>query len=133
MNTKSLIIIKPDAVKRKLFGEILDRFLKRDYTVTEMKMMNIPESLAKKHYAEHKERPFFDELVSFITSGPVIVFVVEGPNAVNAIRKMVGETDPQNALPGTLRGDYANSIASNLIHASDSDDSAKREIELFFG
>lgn len=130
---KSLVIIKPDSVKRSLIGDIISRFEKRGYIICDMKKMTISEKLAGKHYEEHKDKWFFSVLVDFIVSGPVVVFTIEGANAVEAARSTIGSTDPKDALPGTIRGDYGNSIASNLVHASDSIDSAKREIELFFG
>lgn len=130
---KSLVIIKPDSVRRSLIGDIISRFERRGYIISDMKKMNIDRELAGQHYGEHKDKWFFSVLVDFIVSGPVVVFTIEGENAVEAARSTIGATDPKDALPGTIRGDYGNSIASNLVHASDSIDSAKREIELFFG
>lgn len=129
----TLVIIKPDAVARGIAGKIIDRFEQRGYLINKVKMMKISEELASKHYQEHKDRPFFGELVDFITSGKSIIINIEGNDIVNAARKMIGSTDPSKAEPGTIRGDFGNIISSNLIHASDSEASALREIELFFG
>lgn len=131
--TRSLIIVKPDGVSRGLVGEIISRFEKRNYSIYAIKMIQISRELAEEHYREHVGKVFFEELVSFITSGPVVVAVLEGESAVDVIRSSVGATNPQDANPGTIRGDFGNSIAANIIHASDSEDSAKREINLFFG
>ncbi|HCB64207.1 MAG TPA: nucleoside-diphosphate kinase [Fusobacteria bacterium] len=131
-NSNTLIIIKPDAVERGLSGKIIDRFEQKGYKISTIKMMEISENIAEQHYVEHKDKPFFGELVDFITSGPSIVLKLEGNNVVNAARKMIGSTDPSESMPGTIRGDFGNSIASNLIHASDSEQSASREIALFF-
>ena len=131
-NNNTLIIIKPDAVERGLSGKIIDRFEQKGYKISTIKMMEISENIAEQHYVEHKDKPFFGELVDFITSGPSIVLKLEGNNVVNAARKMIGSTDPSESMPGTIRGYFGNSIASNLIHASDSEQSASREIALFF-
>ena len=129
----TLIIIKPDAVERGLTGKILDRYLQKGYIISEMKMLQISDELAGKHYAEHDGNPFFDELVSFITSGASVALILTGGNVIAAARKMNGATNPQYAEPGTIRGDFAHDIAANLVHASDSPESAEREIKLFFG
>lgn len=125
-------MLKPDAVKRRLSGEVLSRFEKRGLKIMAAKMMIIDKSLAEKHYGEHSEKPFFKDLVDYITSGPVLATVIEGEECVSLIRKMVGATNPQESDLGTIRGDYAIDTGRNIIHASDSVDSANREIALFF-
>ena len=127
------MMVKPDGVASGLTGEVISRIERKGYKISQLKKMTISEELAKKHYGEHSEKPFFGELVSFITSGPVVAMVVEGEDVVATIRRMVGVTDPKEAMPGTIRGDYAVEIGSNIVHASDSDESAAREIKLFFG
>ncbi len=129
---RTLVILKPDAIQRGIVGEILTRFEKRGFKVVGLKMMQVPRELAEKHYLEHKDKPFYDELVEFITAGPVVVFVVEGKNAIANVRNMVGVTNPEEAFPGTIRHDYGLHIGKNIIHASDSKESAEREIDLFF-
>lgn len=130
---ETLVIVKPDAVRRSLIGEILRRIEERDLRITDLRMMRIDEDLADRHYAEHREKPFFGELVGFITSGPVVVARVEGEDAVTVVRDLMGPTDPKDAPPGTIRGDYGEVITENLVHGSDSPESAKRELDLFFG
>ena len=125
-------MLKPDAVKRRLAGEVLGRFEKRGLKVMAVKMMIINSDLAEKHYGEHSEKPFFKDLVEYITSGPVLATVIEGEECISLIRKMVGATNPQEADLGTIRGDYAIDTGRNIIHASDSAASAVREISLFF-
>ncbi|MBI5681142.1 MAG: nucleoside-diphosphate kinase [Methanobacterium sp.] len=132
MIERSLVMLKPDAVLRRLMGTVLTRFEERGLKVVAVKMMNISEDLAKEHYGEHEEKPFFNDLVSYITSGPVLATVIEGDECISLIRKMVGATNPKEADLGTIRGDYALETGRNIIHASDSLESAKREIELFF-
>jgi nucleoside-diphosphate kinase len=132
MTERSFVMIKPDAVLRRLMGTVLTRFEKRGLNVVALKMMEISEDLAKEHYIEHTEKPFFSDLVSYITSAPVLAMVIEGEGCISLIRKMVGATDPKEANIGTIRGDYALQTGRNIIHASDSLQSAKREIELFF-
>lgn len=129
---RSFVAIKPDGVQREVVGELLTRFEKKGVKIIGMKLMEISNSLAKKHYEIHKERPFFDELIKFITSGPVVALVMEGENIVDVIRGMVGATKAGDARAGTIRGDYVLDTGQNLIHASDSLENAKREIELFF-
>jgi nucleoside-diphosphate kinase len=129
----TLLIVKPDGVRRGLIGEVLRRAEAKGLRVTEMRMMHVERSLAEEHYAEHRERPFFDDLVSFITSGPVVVARLEGEGAIGAWRTIMGPTDPAAAPPGTLRGDYCLLITENLVHGSDSPESAERELKLFFG
>lgn len=129
---KTLVLLKPDAVQRGLVGEILSKFEKKGLKIVALKLVNVSKELAHRHYAEHKEKPFFKGLVEFITAGPTLSMVVEGENAIAAVRKLAGATNPQNADPGTIRHDYGMVTGRNLIHASDSAQSAKREIELFF-
>lgn len=126
-------MVKPDGVASGLAGEVISRIERKGFTVAELKKMQIDEALAKKHYQEHADKPFFSELVSFITSGPVVAMIVEGEGVVETIRSMVGATDPKLAAPGTIRGDLAVDIGKNIVHASDSPESAGREISLFFG
>ena len=125
-------MLKPDAVKRKLAGKIISRLEEKGLKIVAAKMMIIDEDLAKKHYAEHQKKPFFKDLVDYITSGPVLATVIEGGECISLIRKMVGATNPKEADLGTIRGDYAIDTGRNIIHASDSPASAKREISLFF-
>ncbi|MGZ7043613.1 MAG: nucleoside-diphosphate kinase [Methanobacterium sp.] len=132
MSEKSFVMIKPDAVLRRLIGTVLSRFEKRGLKIVACKMMEISEDLAKKHYGEHSEKPFFNDLVSYITSGPVLAMVIDGDECITLIRKMVGATNPKEADIGTIRGDFALQTGRNIIHASDSPQSAKREIALFF-
>lgn len=129
---RTLVILKPDAIQRGIVGEIISKFEKKGFKIVGLKMIQVDKNLAEKHYIEHKGKPFYDELVEFITSGPVVVFVVEGRNAISNVRKMVGATNPEEALPGTIRHDYGLHIGKNIIHASDSKESAEREIDLFF-
>ena len=130
---ETLVIAKPDAVRRRLVGEILRRIEERELRITDLRMMVIDEDLAGRHYEEHREKPFFAELVGFITSGPVVVARIEGADAVSVVRDLMGPTDPKDAPPGTIRGDYGEVITENLVHGSDSPESAKRELDLFFG
>ncbi|HIP17122.1 MAG TPA: nucleoside-diphosphate kinase [Methanothermococcus okinawensis] len=132
MKEKTFVMLKPDAVKRKLIGRIIQRFEDKGLEIIEMKMLTISRKLAEKHYEEHKDKDFFESLVEFITSGKVVAMVVEGERAVSVVRKMIGKTNPLEADVGTIRGDFGFSTPDNLIHASDSEDSAKREIDLFF-
>ena len=130
---QTFVMVKPDGVKRNLIGDVIKRIEDKGYEIKEMKLFTIDESLAKHHYDEHAEKPFFGELVSFITSGPVVAMVVEGPGAVAGMRELMGATDPKDAAPGTIRADLAESISNNVVHGSDSSQSAEREIALFFG
>jgi len=132
MIERSFVMLKPDAVLRRLIGTVLTRFEERGLKLVAAKMMAISEELAKEHYGEHKEKPFFNDLVSYITSAPVLAMVIEGDDCISLIRKMVGATNPKEADLGTIRGDYALETGRNIIHASDSPASAKREIALFF-
>ena len=124
--------VKPDGVQRNLVGDIVSRFEDKGFTLAGAKLMNISRELAEEHYGEHKERPFFGELVDFITSGPVFAMVWEGDNVIATARQMMGATNPQEAAPGTIRGDYVVQVGMNIIHGSDSAESAEREINLFF-
>ena len=129
---RTLVLIKPDALQRGLAGEILSRLERRGLKIVALRLMRVDESLARRHYAEHEGKPFLDSLVRFITSSPLIAAVFEGPNAVEVVRRLMGATDPQQAEPGTIRGDLGLYIQYNLIHGSDSKESAQREIALFF-
>ena len=129
----TLLIVKPDAVRRGLIGEVLGRVEAKGLRVGEMRQMRIDRSLAEEHYDEHRDKPFFGELVDFITSGDVIVARIEGEEAIAALRMLMGPTDPIKAPPGSIRGDYATVITENLLHGSDSTESAARELKLFFG
>jgi len=126
-------MLKPDTVRRKLIGRIIQRFEDKGLEIVEMKMLKIPKELAEKLYEEHKNKDFFKSLVDFITSGRVVVMVIEGENAISVVRKMIGKTNPLEAEMGTIRGDFGYSTPDNLVHASDSQESAKREMQLFFG
>jgi len=132
MKQKSFVMLKPDAILRRLTGKIINRFEKRGLQILATKMMIIPREQAEKHYIEHQKKPFFDDLVDYITSGPVLAMVIEGEECISLIRKMVGTTNPKESELGTIRGDYAIDTGRNIIHASDSPTSAQREIELFF-
>ncbi len=129
---RTFAMVKPDGVQKGLVGEIISRFEKKGLKMVALKIMNITPELAEKHYSEHKGKPFFADLVNFITSGPVVAMVLEGENVIPTVRTMMGATDPQDAAPGTIRGDYALTIDENIIHGSDSPESAMREIGLFF-
>jgi nucleoside-diphosphate kinase len=129
---KTFIMVKPDGVQRGLIGEIVSRFEKKGFQLAAAKLMTVSRELAERHYAEHKERPFFGELVEFITSGPVFAMVWQGDGVIAMARTMMGKTNPAEALPGTIRGDYAVHTGMNIIHGSDSPESAEREINLFF-
>jgi len=129
---RSLVIVKPDAIQRGLAGEIISRLEKRGLKIVAMKMLHMDKNLAQRHYAIHKGKAFFDDLVNFITSSPVIAIVFQGKNAVERIRRMMGETDPAKAQNGTIRGDLGIDIGHNLVHGSDSLENASKEIDLFF-
>ncbi len=129
---RTFVMVKPDGVQRGLVGDIVSRFERRGLKVAGLKMLTVSEELAKRHYAEHAAKPFFPNLVSFIRSGPVVAMVIEGKDAVPVVRSMVGATNPASSSPGTIRGDFALDMGRNVIHASDSPDSAKREISLYF-
>ncbi|NUO10073.1 MAG: nucleoside-diphosphate kinase [Candidatus Brocadia sp.] len=129
---KTLIILKPDAVQRRLLGKIIARFEEKGFQILGMKMMQIPESLARQHYAPHEGKDFFEPLIRYTTSAPVVVMALKGKNAIEIVRKMMGATFGSKAEPGTIRGDYAISNRFNLIHGSDSPASAEKEIGIFF-
>jgi nucleoside-diphosphate kinase len=129
---RTLILVKPDAFERGLTGEILARFERKGLKIVAMKHMTTPRDTAETHYAEHKERPFFGELVEFITGGPLVALVLEGHEAVTAARQVIGATNPLEAAPGSIRGDYGLEVQTNLVHGSDSPESAARETGLFF-
>jgi nucleoside-diphosphate kinase len=130
---KTLVLIKPDALERKLGGEILARFEQRGLEIRAAKLLTVDHALADEHYAEHREKPFFGELVEFITSGPTLALVLEGESAIAVVRTTMGATNPTDAAPGTIRGDLALAMPDNLVHGSDSPESAQREIALWFG
>ncbi|MBX9995786.1 MULTISPECIES: nucleoside-diphosphate kinase [Priestia] len=132
MIQKTFLMVKPDGVQRSIIGEVISRFEKKGFQLVGAKLMHISQELAETHYGEHKEKAFFGELVKFITSGPVFAMVWEGENVISVSRQMVGKTNPQEALPGTIRGDYGLIVDKNIIHGSDSPESAEREISLFF-
>jgi len=132
MSEQTLVLCKPDAVERGLVGEIVRRFEAKGLTLEALELRRLDEATARKHYAEHETKPFFGELVSFITRSPLVAMVVEGPQAWKVVRELVGATNPREAAPGTIRGDLAIDLTENLVHASDGPDSAAREIALFF-
>ena len=129
---RSLIIIKPDGVKKKVVGEIISRFEKEDLTIEKLKILRIDREIASKHYQDHKSKSFFNMLIEYITSGPVVAMVISGEDAIARVRKLMGPTDSRKAEEGTIRGDFGDDITVNVIHGSDSRENAQREIELFF-
>ena len=132
MSERTFVMVKPDAVSRGLTGEILARIERRGFTVVGLKRVRMERAVAEEHYGEHRERPFFGELVDFITSGPVVMACVEGPGSIMVLRTMMGATNPKDAAPGTIRGDYALEVGENCVHGSDSPESAARELGLHF-
>ena len=130
---RTFIMVKPDGVERRLVGEIIRRFETRGLRLVGLKMLHVPRELAEKHYAVHKEKPFFGELVDFITRGPVVAMAWEGNQAITLTRKMMGALKPEEALPGTIRGDFTTDIQTNLVHGSDAPDTAASELALWFG
>ena len=130
---QTLVLVKPDGVQRGLVGEVIGRFERRGLHLSALKLLQMDRALAERHYAEHVGKPFFESLVGFITSSPVVAMVWEGPNAVAVVRTMMGATDPAAAAPGTMRGDHALSIGANIVHGSDSVPRAAEEVALFFG
>ena len=130
---RTLVICKPDAVERRLVGEIVSRLERKGLRITQMRMDTISKETAGQHYGEHQGKPFYDDLVAFITRGPAVLLVVEGPEAFSVVRTLMGTTNPRQAAPGTSRGDLAIELTENLVHGSDSAESAAREIALFFG
>ncbi len=129
---KTYVMIKPDGVNRKLVGEILGRLEKKGFNILDIRMINPTKDIVEDHYDEHRGKKFFEELVHFILDGPVVGIIVEGENVIEVVRLMVGNKDPKIALPGTIRGDFANTTTMNLVHASDSIESAEREINIWF-
>ena len=129
---RTFLMIKPDGVQRNLIGQIVERLENKGFKIVGAKLMQVSDDLAKTHYGEHSEKPFFGELVDFITSGPVFAMVLEGENIISTARLVVGATNPQEANPGTIRGDFGLTVGKNIIHGSDSPESAEREINLFF-
>ncbi|HUV61481.1 MAG TPA: nucleoside-diphosphate kinase [Thermoplasmata archaeon] len=132
MMERTFVMVKPDGVQRALVGEIVSRFERRGFKLAALKIMRIPKELAERHYEEHRDKPFFEPLLAYITSGPSVCMVLEGENAVAVVRSMMGKTNPQDAMPGTIRGDLAQVTGRNVVHGSDSSESARREISLFF-
>jgi nucleoside-diphosphate kinase len=130
--SRTLILVKPDAFARGLTGEIIARFERKGLRIVALKQMRVTEDLATRHYAEHEGKPFFGELVEFITSGPLVAMLLEGYEAVTAARQVIGATNPLEATTGSIRGDFALEVGKNMVHGSDSDESASREAELFF-
>ncbi|MDX6632827.1 MAG: nucleoside-diphosphate kinase [Solirubrobacterales bacterium] len=130
--SRTLILIKPDAFDRALTGEVIARFERKGLRLAAAKLVTIDEELAGRHYAEHSEKPFFGELVEFITRGPLVALVLEGVNAIPAARQLIGATDPVEAAPGSIRGDFGTEVTFNLVHGSDSEESAEREIGIWF-
>jgi nucleoside-diphosphate kinase len=129
---RTLILVKPDAFARNLTGEIIARFERKGLRIAALRYMTMDRALAEQHYAEHQGKPFFEELVSFITSGPLVAMVLEGKDAVVAARQVIGATNPLEAAPGSIRGDFAVEVGQNMVHGSDSPESAEREASLFF-
>jgi nucleoside-diphosphate kinase len=129
---RTLILVKPDAFARNLTGEIIARFERKGLRLAALQLMTMAPQMAERHYAEHAGKPFYEELVKFITSGPLVAMVLQGERAVDAARQVIGATDPLQASPGSIRGDYAIEVGQNMVHGSDSSESAAREVELFF-
>jgi nucleoside-diphosphate kinase len=129
---RTFVMLKPDAHARRLSGEILARFERRGFTIRGLKLLRVSRDQAAQHYAEHEGKPFYPDLVEFITSGPVVAMVLEGPSAVSTVRTMMGATNPLDSAPGTIRGDYALEIGENAVHGSDSPESAERELAIYF-
>ena len=132
MTQRTLVLVKPDGVRRGLAGEVISRLEKKGLTLVAMELRTLDRATAEEHYGEHRERPFFGSLVEFITSGPLMALVVEGPRAIEAFRALAGATDPVKAATGSIRADHALEVQNNIVHGSDSPESAKREIGLFF-
>jgi nucleoside-diphosphate kinase len=132
MTDRTLVLCKPDAVERRLVGEVISRLERKGLRIVALQQMTIDKELAGRHYAEHTDKPFFGDLVAFITRGPLVALVVEGPEAYRVVRTLMGATNPRDAAPGTIRGDLAIELTENLVHGSDSEVSAAREIAIFF-
>ena len=129
---RTLVLLKPDAVQRGLVGEVISRLEAKGLKIVAMKMLHMDEALAQRHYEVHKGKPFFPRLVAYITASPIVAIIFEGENAIEVVRKTMGDTNPAQAMPGTIRGDLALNIACNLIHGSDSEENAKKEMSIFF-
>ena len=129
---RTLILVKPDAFERRLTGEVISRFERKGLSLVALKLMTADDAIANEHYAEHAEKPFFGELVSFITGGPLVAMVLEGPNSIKAARQLIGVTDPVEADAGSIRGEFGTEVTFNLVHGSDSPESAEREIGIWF-
>ncbi|NDU74384.1 nucleoside-diphosphate kinase [Actinomadura sp. DSM 109109] len=132
MSERTLVLVKPDGVRRGVVGEVVSRIERKGLKLVALELRTLDRETAEAHYGEHASKPFFGELVEFITGGPLVAMVVEGPRAIEAFRSLAGATDPVKAAPGTIRGDFALEIGENIVHGSDSTDSAEREIKLFF-
>ncbi len=132
MTERTLVLVKPDGVQRRLVGEVIARIERKGLDLVALELRTLPRDLAEQHYAEHTSKPFFGELVDFITSGPLVAMVAEGTDAVRAVRALIGATNPLDAAPGSIRGDHATAIGHNIVHGSDSPESADREAKLFF-
>jgi nucleoside-diphosphate kinase len=132
VSERTLVLVKPDGVRRGVVGEVISRLERKGLKIVALELRTLSVETAEEHYAEHRERPFFGELVEFITGGPLVAMVVEGPRAIESFRTLAGATDPVKALPGTIRGDFALEIGENIVHGSDSPESAAREVKLFF-
>ncbi|HWB70600.1 MAG TPA: nucleoside-diphosphate kinase [Egibacteraceae bacterium] len=132
MSERTLVLVKPDGVRRGLVGEVVARIERKGLTITRMELRTVPTDLAEQHYAEHAGKPFFSDLVAFVTSGPLVAMVVEGADAVRSVRALMGATDPLDATPGSIRGDFATAIGENIVHGSDAPDTGEREIKIFF-
>jgi nucleoside-diphosphate kinase len=130
--SRTLILVKPDAFERRLTGEVIGRFERKGLSIVAMKHMTVERELAERHYDEHRDKPFFGDLVEFITGGPLVAMVLDGHEAVTAARQVIGATNPLEAAPGSIRGDFGLEVQTNLVHGSDSDQSASREVGLFF-
>jgi nucleoside-diphosphate kinase len=129
---RTLVLVKPDGVRRRLVGEVIARIERKGLTITRLELRTVDRATAEAHYAEHADKPFYTDLVAFITGGPLVALVVEGPEAVVAVRGLMGATNPLEATPGSIRGDYATLIGENIVHGSDSSDNGEREVQLFF-
>jgi nucleoside-diphosphate kinase len=132
MSERTLILVKPDGVRRRLVGEVIGRIERKGLEISSMELRTISRDTAEQHYAEHAGKPFYGELVSFITGGPLVAMIVEGPDAVRSMRGLMGATNPVDATPGSLRGDFATVIGENIVHGSDSTENGEREIAIFF-
>ncbi|HVE76450.1 MAG TPA: nucleoside-diphosphate kinase [Actinomycetota bacterium] len=128
----TLVLVKPDGVRRGLIAEVIGRIERKKLKIVGLRMMTVDEDLAKRHYEEHVEKPFFGELIAFITSGPIVAMAVQGEEAISVLRTLMGATDPKKAAPGTLRGDFGLEVTENIVHGSDGPESAKRELGLYF-